>query len=348
MNLGPVMLDLNGLEVTAEEKEILRHPQVGGLILFSRNYQTPAQLHDLLRQIREASGKRHLLVAVDHEGGRVQRFREGFTHIPAMGTIGALYQESPSKAQALAEQAGWLMATELRAYDIDFSFAPVLDLNKGISEVIGNRSFHQDTNIVIELAKAHINGIKNAGMSAVGKHFPGHGSVAADSHVAIPIDSRNYEEIMAEDALPFMELCQDYIDGIMPAHVIYDQVDKNPAGFSDFWLQTTLRKKLNFQGAIFSDDLSMQGASCIGNMTERAQRALAVGCDCILVCNSRVDACTVLESLERLAIKINNDNIQRLLKFVGRGTVSRNELHKSVAWQTAVKNLSAIKSTLSA
>lgn len=317
MTLGPVMLDLHGLELTPEEKEIVRHPQVGGIILFSRNYQSPEQLRNLIHQIRAAQHT-PLLIAVDHEGGRVQRFQEGFTRLPPVAELGMLYQTSPEQAKIKAETLGHTMASELRAYDIDFSFAPVLDLDKNISKVIGDRSFHRDPNIVIELAQAYINGMRAAGMAAIGKHFPGHGSVSADSHTAIPIDKRKHEDIMNDDALPFIYFSKNNIEGLMPAHIIFEQTDPLPVGFSKFWLQTVLRNKLEFQGAIFSDDLSMVGASIIGDMTERAKHALAAGCDCILICNDSNNAVTTLEYLERKMQKHDPISIERMLKCAAR------------------------------
>jgi beta-N-acetylhexosaminidase len=313
--LGPIMLDLEGLALTSEEKEILRHPQVGGVILFTRNYHSPEQLRHLIQQIRAAQYT-HLLIAVDHEGGRVQRFRDGFTQLPAMGEMGALYASSPEQAKTKAKQLGHTMASELRAYDLDFSFAPVLDLDKGVSEVIGNRAFHRDPQIVIALSKAFIDGMHSAGMAAIGKHFPGHGSVAPDSHIDIPVDKRSLNDIMQDDAIPFIELTKNNIQGLMPAHIVFEQVDPLPVGFSQYWLQTILRQQLNFQGAIFSDDLSMAGASMIGDMNERAKQALLAGCDCILVCNDRPNASKVLEYLERNAVKRDAISNQRMLKCV--------------------------------
>lgn len=311
--LGPVMIDLEGVGITAEEREMLGHPQTGGIILFSRNYQTPTLLKELLQQIREVD-ERHLLIAVDQEGGRVQRFREGFSILPPLGDIGNLHQGNAKEALEAAEQHAWKMASELISCGLDFSFAPVLDLNKSISEVIGNRSFHRQPEIVTALSKAYIQGMERAGMAAVGKHFPGHGSVAADSHVALPIDYRSYEEITNDDLIPFKE-CAHVLKGIMPAHVIYSAVDPFPAGFSSFWLQKVLRNQLGFAGAIFSDDLSMAGASFAGDVNDRANLAIQAGCDMVLVCNHRKSAIDVLENLEHQAKKPDLQSISRLEKM---------------------------------
>lgn len=290
------MLDLQGLRLTPAENKILKHPKVGGVILFTRNYESPEQLRNLIAEIREASHTR-LLIAVDHEGGRVQRFRKGFTELPPLGSFGEIYETNPDEAILLTEKSGEQMAKELRAFDIDFSFAPVLDLRKNISEVIGDRSFHRDPAVVSVLAKAYITGMHRAGMIAVGKHFPGHGSVAADSHIALPVDTRTFAEIEKEDLIPFQDLIHHGLDAVMPAHVIYSAVDKNPAGFSAFWLKKILREQLNFKGIIFSDDLSMQGAAVVKDLTERARLALDAGCDMILVCNDPVGASQVLSYL---------------------------------------------------
>lgn len=313
MSLGQVMLDLEGLEVTQEERELLQHPQVGGVILFSRNYESPAQLRSLVGAIREATPRR-LLLAVDQEGGRVQRFKAGFTELPPMRTLGEQYDINPAQARQQAHQLGHLMASEVLAYDLDFSFAPVLDLDRGISEVIGNRAFHSEPLAVADLAGAFCTGMQAAGMAAIGKHFPGHGSVAADSHIAIPVDERSFTEIAALDLVPFERLAAA-LDGVMPAHVIYPQADSQPAGFSSYWLQTVLRQQLSFKGAIFSDDLGMAGAEVGGSFANRAQLALAAGCDMVLVCNNRTAAVAVIDAL---GYDINLPSQQRLTRLLAR------------------------------
>ena len=294
--MGPLMLDVSAYELKAEEKEMLDHPLVGGLILFTRNYHDQAQLSHLVSQIRQ-SARNDILIAVDHEGGRVQRFKNGFSHIPAMG---ALYERAVGDldvASDYAQQFGWLMAAELLAFDIDISFAPVLDIH-GVSEVIGDRSFHQQPEVIIQLASKFIQGMHKAGMKSTGKHFPGHGNVKEDSHIALPIDRRSKEEILNYDMRIFDEIHkQGLLDAVMPAHVIYPDVDKLPAGFSSVWIREYLRKKMNFDGVVFSDDLSMQGAVDMGNFGQRAEKALQAGCDMVLVCNHTQGAIEVLDSL---------------------------------------------------
>jgi beta-N-acetylhexosaminidase len=332
MSLGPVMLDVEGLELTPEERERLRHPLVGGVILFARNYQSPAQVEALIREIHALREPR-LLVAVDHEGGRVQRFREEFTALPPMALLGQEYDRNRKRAKRLAESCGWLMARELRAVGVDFSFTPVLDLDRGISRVIGNRAFHADPQAVADLAHSLMIGMSRAGMAATGKHFPGHGGVEADSHVAIPVDEREYVDIYAEDILPFERMIHYGLAAIMPAHVIYPRVDPRPAGFSPFWLQEVLRGRLEFQGVIFSDDLSMEGAKVAGGVLERAEAALSAGCDMVLVCNDPQAAGKVLDGL---GVYDNPVSHLRLVRLHGRHPVTRTELAADEAYQQVV------------
>lgn len=280
MNSGPLMIDIAGIALTPMDREFLSHPLVGGLILFSRNYLDRKQLTELCAEVH-ALRETRLLIAIDHEGGRVQRCREGFTVLPAMRTLGERWDGDPEAALAEARSLGETLASELRSCGVDFSFTPVLDLDWGHSKVIGNRAFHADPEVVAKLAGALIEGLRAGGMGACGKHFPGHGWADADSHVAIPVDPRPLADI-APDMLPYRRL---RLDAVMPAHVIYPAVDARPAGFSPVWLRM-LREELGFDGAIFSDDLSMEGASVAGDIVGRAEAAWAAGCDMLLVCNA--------------------------------------------------------------
>jgi len=297
MMLGPVMLDLAGPELAAEEKEMLRHPLTGGVILFARNFESPRQLAALTREIR-ALRSPGLLIAVDHEGGRVQRFREGFTRIPPMRALGEYWQADRAQAGAFAEATGYVIAAELRSHGVDFSFTPVLDVDFGSSSVIGDRAFSDRPTVIAELAGALVAGLAAGGAASVGKHFPGHGYVKADSHVAVPVDERELREIEAADLVPYRGLIARGLTGVMPAHVIYPRVDRLPAGFSRVWLKDILRKRLGFKGMIFSDDLSMEGASVAGGVEERAEAALDAGCDMLLLCNAPQAAARLLEGLK--------------------------------------------------
>lgn len=290
-----LMLDLQGLVLSEEERELLAHPAVGGLILFSRNYQAPGQLRELIRAARAV--RPELLIAVDQEGGRVQRFRHEFTRLPPMATLGRLHDQDAAEAVRAADLLGELMADELRGFDVDISFAPVLDLDFGTSGVIGDRSFHADPQVVIALAGAFMGGMARAGMAATGKHFPGHGQVAADSHHELPEDQRDWSQLQA-DLAPFRALAPR-LEGIMPAHVRYAAVDEQPAGFSRHWLGQVLRGDCGYRGVIFSDDLGMAGAAVAGDFEQRAQAALSAGCDMVLACNDRAGAVAVLQWLER-------------------------------------------------
>lgn len=304
---GPVVVDVQGLHLTDAERRRLRHPLVGGVILFARNYQSPGQLRALTDEIH-ACRTPPLLVAVDHEGGRVQRFREGFSAIPAMRTLGERWDQDVLAACREATDIGRKMGEELRAVGVDFTFAPVLDLDWGRSSVIGTRAFHSDPRVVAMLARCLTHGLLLAGMANCGKHFPGHGFADADSHVAMPVDERSLDEILADDAAPYAWLGAA-LTAVMPAHVIYPQVDRKPAGFSKRWLQTILRRRLGFDGLIFSDDLTMEAATVAGGITARATAALKAGCDMVLICNRPDLADELLASLEPPA----NPHLQRRL-----------------------------------
>jgi beta-N-acetylhexosaminidase len=297
MTLGRVMLDLSGLELAVAEKEMLRHPLAGGVILFARNFESTRQLAALTGEIR-ALREPELLIAVDHEGGRVQRFQEGFTRIPPMRALGEGWGKNPSQARATAEATGYVIAAELRSHGVDFSFTPVLDVDFGSSGVIGDRAFSDRPGAITELAGALIAGLAAGGSASVGKHFPGHGYASADSHVAVPVDERELREIEAADLVPYRGLIARGLSGVMPAHVIYPRVDRLPAGFSRVWLKDILRKRLGFDGMIFSDDLSMEGASVAGGVQERAEAALDAGCDMLLLCNAPEAAGKLLEGLK--------------------------------------------------
>lgn len=293
-----VMADLEGTQLSESERNLLQHPLLGGIILFARNFDNPKQLRALTHAIKQV--RDDVLIAVDQEGGRIQRFREGFTALPSMQRIGELYAKQPEQAIELANNTGWLMATELLACGVDLSFAPVLDVDCGVSNVIGSRSFSACPNTVTVLAGALCEGMRHAGMASVGKHFPGHGGVVGDSHTDSPVDARTKEAISAHDLVPFKQLIKTRaLNGIMPAHVTYPKIDaSNTAGFSRVWLHDILQQTLGFEGCIFSDDLSMQGAAYVGGAVERARAALNAGCHALLVCNQPSAAHAVLSSLE--------------------------------------------------
>jgi len=340
MKLGPVMVDVGGLELTPDDIERLQHPQVGGAILFARNFAAPLQLIQLTHSIRELRTP-SLLIAVDHEGGRVQRFRHGFTAIPPMRELGKLWDRDPAQAIAAARGCGFVIGSELQAHGVDFSFAPVLDVDYGESGVIGDRALHSDPHAIAVLAEALQAGLNAAGMMSVGKHFPGHGYVRADSHLEVPVDDRTLAEITAKDLLPFQRMARSGMGAVMPAHVIYPKVDSKPAGFSSIWLQKILREKLGFQGIIFSDDLMMEGASTAGGVVARANAALNAGCDMALLCNDPRAADSLLEGLERRPIQPTL--ARRLDKMRGRG-ISTAALKANAAYLAATENLARIRS----
>ncbi len=318
--LGSVMLDIEGLTLAPHEHDKLQHPNTGAVILFARNYQDPQQVTELIDSIR-ASRPGPLLIAVDQEGGRVQRFQNGFTRFPPA----ASYAIAPE----LAEPAGWLMAAELLAVGVDFSFAPVLDIDCGVSQIIGDRAFATEAALATQLSSSFRRGMNRAGMAATGKHFPGHGAIALDSHLTLPIDNRDLDSLRSKDLIPFIQLINEGLEAVMPAHVLYANIDPNPAGFSPFWIQSILREELKFNGVVFSDDLSMEGAATAGDFPERARRAQQAGCDMLLVCNNPLAAEQVLESLP-----VTNDPIrtQRLMRMQGQRKLDRTQLLNSNLW----------------
>jgi len=330
---GPVMIDLHGPALNAADRELLLHPATGGIILFSRNFESPQQLYRLVREIHELRSP-HLLIAVDQEGGRVQRFREGFTRLPAAARVEQRCGGDLRAARHAARELGWLMAAELRAVGVDFSFAPVLDLNLGLSSVIGDRAFASSPDTVGQLAGAWMLGAREAGMVSVGKHFPGHGGVVADSHLALPIDERTLDDLLQGDLRPFARLIDNGLEAVMPAHVIYAACDGRPAGFSRFWLQDVLRDRLRFQGVIFSDDLSMAAAEEAGCFAERAHAALRAGCDMVLVCNNPDGAREVLEELKDYHDPVAQS---RMVRLHGRPAPALERLREDPRWHRAVE-----------
>lgn len=337
--LGPVMLDLSGPTISKEERTVLLHPLVGGVILFTRNFESPEQLHALTAEIHSLR-QPQLLIAVNHEGGRVQRFRDGFLRLPPMRTLGELWDADKAQARAVAEAAGFVLASELRSCGVDLSFTPVLDLDYGESEVIGNRAFHRNPKAVTELATALNAGLRRAGMANAGKHFPGHGFVAADSHHAIPVDTRTMDEL-APDLEPYREHKRMGLAAVMPAHVIYEKIDSRPAGFSTFWLQKVLRGNLGFDGVIFSDDLSMEGASVAGDIVERAEAAIKAGCDMVLVCNNPASAHQLLAGWKPAFSAESARRLQALLP--DSGTPGFEALRADTFYQAACAAVAAVQ-----
>ncbi|KKC99661.1 beta-N-acetylhexosaminidase [Photobacterium halotolerans] len=301
--MGPLMLDVSGFELDAEEREILQHPTVGGVIFFARNYHDREQLFALTQAIRQAA-KRPLIIAVDQEGGRVQRFRDGFTLLPPARAFA-----TADNGLNLARQGGWLMAAELLAMDIDLSLAPVLDIGFDC-KAIGDRAFSDQPEEIIQYASEFIRGMKEAGMAATGKHFPGHGGVIADSHHETPVDERN--TITDRDMSVFKALVEkQLLDAMMPAHVIYPAYDDKPASGSDYWLKNVLRQQLNFNGVVFSDDLNMKGADVLGSYGDRAVASLQAGCDMVMLCNNRSGAIEALEALPQTQTPVLNTLLKK-------------------------------------
>jgi beta-N-acetylhexosaminidase len=325
------MLDVEGVALTPADRDLLREPAVGGVILFTRNYESPDQVADLVSEIR-ALRSPPLLIAVDHEGGRVQRFRDGFSRRPAMRHLGIEYDNDPESAIGLARQCGWLIGSELRAAGIDLCFAPCIDLDWGVSEIIGDRAFHRDPDIVADLAAAFSRGLRSAGMAAVAKHFPGHGAVVADSHLTLPVDRREYGDVL-DDMRPYERLIGNgQVAGVMLAHVVYHEMDDLPAGFSSYWIERELRSRIGFDGAVFCDDLSMKATEAYGSMRQRGTRALDAGCDMILVCNDRRRA---EQAVQALGDYSNPLSLVRLARLHGTGHVLRESLRASELWQQA-------------
>ena len=319
---GRLMLDLKGVSLDRDERLQLQNPQVGGVILFSRNIQSRDQVCDSVAEIRACS--KSLLVAVDQEGGRVQRLREGFTAIPSMQAIGNLIARSPEEGLGLSKDLGWLMASEVIACGLDLSFAPVLDVDRDTSSIIGDRSFSDQPEIVISAAEAFIKGMHDAGMAVTGKHFPGHGGIVADSHLEAPVDDRSWNTLYARDIQPFAKLSK-MLDAVMPAHITFPSVDPDSVGFSSFWLNDVLRGKLGFEGIIFSDDLTMKGADIAGGYVDKAKLALKAGCDMILVCNCPQGAVEVLSYME----SANISQSSKLASMVAKRSISWSDLEGS-------------------
>ena len=340
MSLGPLMVDIAGTDLSAEDVAVLEHPQVGSVILFSRNYRDPAQVAALTAAIRAVRSP-HLLVGVDHEGGRVQRFRDGFTRLPAARLLGRRYDEDRRDGLKLAQSVGWLLACELRAVGVDFSFAPCIDLDYGVSEIIGDRAFHSDPDSVAALGVATMLGMREAGMAAVAKHFPGHGAVVADSHVALPVDRRKFVDLEA-DIRPYRPLIDNNLAGIMAAHVVFPAVDELPASLSQRWISRVLRNEMGFHGCVFADDLTMAGAAAFGDVVARVHLALAAGCDVLPICNDRH---SVELALEALGPNVESAASQaRLVRMRARGEALA-DLHANAHWQETVgriADLSAI------
>jgi len=337
MSLGPLMVDIAGTELSADDIRVLGHPLVGSVLLFTRNYRNPRQLSELTAGIR-AVRTPHLLIAVDHEGGRVQRFREGFTRLPAARLLGRRFDEDRRDALELAQSVAWLMAAELRAVGVDFSFAPCIDLDYGASEIIGDRAFHSDPDTVAALGTATLLGMREAGMPAIAKHFPGHGAVVADSHVALPVDRREFADLEA-DIRPYRTLIDNNLAGIMAAHVVFPAVDALPASLSQRWIEGVLRGELGFHGCVFADDLTMAGAAAFGDVIARAELALAAGCDVLPICNDRHSVESVLG---RLQAKVGSAASQaRLVRMRARGEAPT-DLQANRHWQQTAARIAAL------
>ena len=338
MSLGPLMIDLEGTSLTAEERELLAHPLVGGVILFARNYADPAQLAQLAAAIHAVRSP-PLIVAVDQEGGRVQRFREGFSRLPPARRIGKEFDLDPKAGLQLARTLGWLMAAELRARGVDLSFAPCVDLDYGVNEAIGDRAFHADPGAVAQLASAWMHGMRDAGMAATAKHFPGHGAVVADSHLALPVDRRPRVDLGPE-LTPYRRLIANGLPAVMVAHIQFPAMDQAPASLSRYWIRDVLRGELGFQGVVFADDLSMKGAAAWGDVVSRSRQALGAGCDMLPVCNHRP---SVIELLDKLDCDPQPTSSLRLVRLHGRGGApAPAELERLPQWAQARELLARV------
>jgi beta-N-acetylhexosaminidase len=332
--LGPVVLDPAGPVLSDDDRRRLRHPATGGVILFAHNFESQEQLAALTDEIGKLR-EPELFISVDHEGGRVQRFRQGFTEVPPMRQLGVLWDRNRDAAKHAARAVGTVIAAELGALGVDFSYTPVLDLDYGSSSVIGHRAFHYDPNAVGTLAAQLIEGLAAGGMAAVAKHFPGHGFAEADSHVAVPRDERPAKDILRKDVFPYEAAIKAGLAAVMPAHVVYAQADAEPAGYSKFWLGDVLRGRLGFQGLIFSDDLSMEGASTAGGVADRARAALAAGCDMVLLCQNPAAQDELLEALAEVPLAVP-ERVERMRRRGGR------DLRKSVAYRDALESMQDI------
>lgn len=339
MSLGPLLVDIAGTGLSAEDRELLRHPLLGGVLLFTRNYSDPEQLSALVADIHELRTP-PLLVAVDQEGGRVQRFQDGFTRLPPARIFGGLYERDAIRARRLAENAAWLMAAELRAAGVDMSFAPVLDLDYGRNAVIGDRAFHHTIKAVSELGRAWLLGMRRAGMAATAKHFPGHGAVSGDSHHILPVDERPLDEIRRRDLKPYEQLMRLELLSVMMAHVVYPAVDRHPASLSHRWIEEELRGRLEFKGAVYCDDLSMRAMESIGGYPERARAAFAAGCDMLPVCNNRAGVHAIIDELHASPHPMSQ---WRLARLHGGEPIAREDLYASREWREAHEELERLQ-----
>ena len=337
MSLGPLMIDLAGIELSAADKEVLRHEMIGGVVLFARNYRDPDQMRALVKSIH-ALRSPPLLTAVDQEGGRVQRFTVGFTPLPPARSLGRRWDMEHREALDLARSAGWLMASEVRSVGVDFSFAPCVDLDFGVSEIIGDRAMHADADVVSSLAVAYAVGMRDAGMAAVAKHFPGHGAVVADSHVAVPVDRRGLDDMEA-DLRPYRRLIDNQLPALMAGHVVFPAVDSRPASLSRRWITGVLRNDLHFHGCVFTDDLSMAGAARFGSAADRTAQALAAGCDVVLICNDRNAVHDILDSFKSYVPEPASS--ARVVRMRARHPATP-DLAASAQWRDAVSKVQSL------